>query len=157
MSHHSATAYDVPTGAVVDTFKTLMSLKAANTTGHRARLRSLNVAGAGGAAQDIQATLRLLRSDNTGDGTATSVTPTKKDPDSLAANLTAAKAHSAEPTTMESTYIWEGALNARGTLIKEWGEDDAPIIAKNTALNLQGTPGTTTAVTLNITMEWEEY
>ena len=157
MAHFSATAYDVATGAVVDTFTTLMSLKAANTTGHRARLRKLTVGGAGQIAQDIQAALRLLRSDNTGDGTATSVTPTKKDADSLAANITAAKAHSAEPTTMDTTYVWEGSINSRGTLVMEWDAADAPVIQKNTALNLQGSPGTTTAVTLNITMEWEEF
>ena len=157
MPHFSATAYDVPTPAVVDTFATLMSLKAANTTGHRARLRSLSVAGAGQTAQDIQATLRLIRSNNDGDGTSSTVTPTKKDADSVAANITAEKAHSGEPTTMEGTYIWESALNSRGTLIKEWEADDAPVIQKNSALNLQGTPGAATAVTLNVTMEWEEF
>ena len=155
--HFAATVYNAATGSVVGTFLGILGIKAANTTGHRARLRSLVVGGAAGAAQDIQVALRLVRSNNTSDGTKTDVTVTKKDADSLAANLTAAGPYTANPTTLESTFVWEGSINGRGVLVMEWSDDDAPVVQKNQTLLLQGSPGITTAVTLAATMEFEEF
>ena len=71
------------TGAVAGTWKTLVALKFAATTGHRGRLRRMIVSGGGGATQDVQASIQIRRSDNTGDGTSTAVnvnTIAKRDP-----------------------------------------------------------------------------
>lgn len=159
MPHFVATQYDVATGAVVDTWKTLMALKAANTIGHRGRLRKLIVGGAGGAAQDVQVSLRLTRTDNTTDGTGDNdLTETKKDPDSIAANLIAKSDYSAEPTTKATNYVGEYSINSRGLLVIEWPDPvEAPVIAQNSTLCLEATPGAASAVTLNVTLEWEEF
>lgn len=156
MARYSVTAYDVPTGAVVDTFVSLMGIKAADTAGHIARLCSISVGGGGQAAQDLQCSLRLARTDNTADGTGTAVVPTKHDPNSPASNLTAKETYTVEPTALESTYLWEDGFNARGTIIKEWAAGKGPLWGKNQTLVLQATPGDTTAITLDITMEYEE-
>ncbi len=157
MPAFSISAYDVETGAVVDTFKSLLGLKAADTVGHRARIRSLTAGGAGAAAQDIQVALRLVRSNNTTDGTATAVTPEKLDPDSVAANLSGKKDYSAEPTVVASVPVWEGSINARGTLVKEWLPGEGPVVDRDSTMLLQGAPGITTAVPLSVAMEFEEF
>jgi hypothetical protein len=53
--------------------QTILALKFVPTrTGHQGRLRRLIIGGAGGAAQDVQVSLKLDRTSNTTDGTSTS-------------------------------------------------------------------------------------
>ncbi len=158
--HYSVTVHSVQTAAVVDTWETIMALIVANTAGHRARLRSLTIGGGGAAVQDIQVAFRLIRTNNATPGTpGSSPTPKPKDPASLAAKLTAGVAYSAEPTVLETTepFVYQGSINGRGEVIKEWPGEDAPVIPQNTTLCLQATPGAATAVNLTATMEFEEY
>ncbi len=150
------------TGAVANTFATLLGLKFANTTGHRGRLRKLTIAGGGGAAQDLQVQCRLTKSDNTADGTSTDVIAglLKVDPLSVASNVAAAGAEfTVEPTTKETDYYGLGGLNSRATLQHDWTNDPAgaPQWGKNQTLLLEGAPGAATATTLVIGIEWEEF
>jgi hypothetical protein len=149
----------ISTGATAGAYITLLGLKLANTAGHRARLRRLIVGGGGGAPQDVQVSLRLRRTSNAADGTSTAVSTTlvtKADPGSVASVLSAAgKNYSAEPTTFEAGGP-VAALNARGTLVWEFGEE-GPVWGINQTLCLEGAPGSAAAVTLEATAEWEEF
>ena len=159
--HYKLNCAGVVTGATANTFITLLGLKLANTAGHRARLRRLIVGGGGGAAQDVQVSLRLRRTSNAGDGTATAVnvnTIGQADAGSVASRIAAVgKNYSAEPTAYETATLGLAAMNSRATLAIEWGPDDAPVWGPNQTLGLEGAPGTATAVTLEVTAEWEEF
>lgn len=153
----------VATGAVANTFTTLLGIKMANTLGHRARLRKLLIAGGGGAPQDEQVAIRLTRTDNTAAGTNTAVnvnTIQKADPASIASNVNAiGKTYTAEPTTKGTDLGSGGGLNARGVLQLDWTNDmaNAPKIPSNTTLCIEGAPGQAVAVNLSMMAEWEEY
>jgi hypothetical protein len=161
MAHFKLRAPAVVTGSTANAFITLVGLKFANTAGHRGRLRKLIVGGAAVSPQDVQVSLRLRRTDNTTDGTSTSVnvnTIGQADPNSIASNLAAiGKNYSAEPTTFATGMLGVGALNSRGTLVMEWGPDEAPIWGPNQTLCLEAAPGSATATTLDVTEEWEEF
>lgn len=148
------------TGTTVGTFKTLVGLKLADTAGHRARLRRLILAGGGSAAQDIQVSARIAKTDNTTDGTSTSVntnTIGQSDDNDIASNVSAiGKNYSVEPTTIGTGLLGGGSFNTRGGLVLEWNHDEAPIWGKNETLLIQGSPGETTAANLEAYVEWEE-
>jgi len=156
MRRYAITAYDVATGAVAATYKSLLGLKAADTAGHRGRVRSITIGGYKATPQDHQVGVRLVRTDNNADGTATAVTATKLDADDEASNMTGKKNYTVEPTTLESIYLWEAGVHARGGIIKEWGPGEGPLWGKNQTLLLQATPGSTTAVSLVVGIEWDE-
>ena len=80
------------------------------------------------------------------------------DPASVASVLTAiGRNYSAEPTTFETATLGVGAMNSRGTLVMEWGPDEAPQWGKNQTLCLEAAPGSATATTLEVAAEWEEF
>lgn len=158
MLTYSVTGYDIATGAVVDTYRTLGAVVAADTTAFIGRVRSITIGGGGNVAQDIQVSVRLVRTDNTAAGTpASTPIPTKLDPNTLASNMTTGIDYSGgEPTALEGTNLWEDGFNARGSIIKEWAPGKGPIFGKNQTLVLQATPGTANAVTLVFAIEWDE-
>lgn len=159
--HYKVNVDGIATGAAANTFLSLLGLKLADTTGHRARLRKLIVGGGGGAAQDIQVSLRLRRTDNATDGTSTAVnvnTIGQADPASRASIVAAiGKNYATEPTVFETGTLGLAALNSRATIVQEWGPDEAPAWEPNQTLVLEGAPGTAVAVNLEVTAEWEEY
>lgn len=159
--HYKLNVAGIATGAVANTFISLLGMKLADTVGHRARLRKLVVGGGGDAAQDIQVSLRLRRTDNTTDGTKTDVnvnTIGQADPASRASVVSAiGKNYTDEPTTFETGTLGLAPLNARATLVQEWGPDEAPCWGPDQTLVLEGAPGTAVAVNLEVTAEWEEY
>lgn len=157
MALYRVTAYDVATGAVVDTFKTMLALISANTDGHRGELLLLSVSGAGSDPQDIQVSIRAARTNNAGAGTKTSVTPTSVDPDSLATIITAGKNYSVEPTTYESEYLIEASFNARAGFFWSAQEGRGIKWKKNQTLGILCTPGTATATTVDLTAEFSQY
>ena len=148
------------TGAVANTFKTILALKFADTLGHRARLRKLIIGGGGGAPQDLQVSLRLRKTDTTADGTSTAVnvnTIGKSDPTTGASNVAAiGKNCTVEPTTMGTDTLGGGAINGRGGLVLEWPGDDAPIWGRKECLCLEAAPGEATAAKLEVYVCWEE-
>lgn len=160
MPSFSVKSGTITTSASANTFITLLGLKMANTTGHMARLRRMVVAGAGAAAQDLQVTVKLDRTGNTTDGTSTSVnvaTIMQADPLSVASNVNAiGKTYSAEPTTFNGDAGYGGSFNTRGTLVLEWARGEGPVWGKNETLCILGAPGSATAATLDISLEWDE-
>ena len=150
----------ISTGSSANAFITLAGLKMANTLGHRCWLRRLTVAGAGGATQDVNVSIKIDRTGNAGDGTSTSVnltTISKGDPNSIASRVNLiGKNYTVEPTTLDGTAGFGGALNSRGILILEWVRYDGPMWGINQTLCILGAPGAATATTLNLGLEWEE-
>ena len=159
---HFALGLDgLATGTVAGTFTALIGIKMADTLGHRGRVRSINIGGDGNAPQDLQVTVRLQVSDNTGDGTSTDASGSvaKKDPYSVATRAAAVgKQYSAPPTTL-GRIVWEGAFNTRGVLIKEWYDPDAaPEWGQKETMFVLATIGSgSTAAGLAIDLEWEEH
>ena len=160
MSIHHCKVEGLVTGAVANTFKTILGMKFADTLGHRAKLRKLVVGGGGGAGQDLQVSLRLRKTNIDADGTSTAVnvnTIGKSDPTSVASNVAAiGKNYTVEPTTMGTDTLGGGAINGRGGLVLEWPGDDAPIWGKGECLCLEAAPGEATAANLEAYVCWEE-
>lgn len=160
MALYSVWVPAIATGASANAFITLLGLKMANTAGHICYLRRLVVAGGGAAAQDINVSIKLDRTDNTGDGTSTSVnvnTILSANSLQIASRVNAiGKNYSGEPTTYSGGIGFGGALNSRGILILEWPRLDGPQWGKNQTLGILGAPGAATATNLNISVEWEE-
>lgn len=155
---------DVATGAVADTFKTLLAIIAADTAGYRARLLKLIVGPSDDTPQDLNVALRLNRVDDVsagGAGTANS-NPTPRPIDSLsrAAVITAGEDYitgGAEPTTYGTVPIWQAEMNRRNTLIQEWVPDEAPVINRDQLLGLLAAPRTAAAARLSVSFEFEEF
>lgn len=161
MPFFCTTVDGLETGATANTYKTILSLKMGATAGHRARLRRLVVTGGGGAPQDLQASIRLRRSNNTTDGTSTAVstdTIGKKESASVASNVAAiGKNFSAEPTAIENGILDGASLNCRVGVVLEWNEDNAPVWINNQALLIQAAPGEASTARLQASPEWEEF
>jgi hypothetical protein len=151
----------VTTGAVANTFKTLLGFKLANTAGHRARLKRLIIGGAGQAAQDVNVSIHLHRTDNSADGTSTAVnvnTIASKVSEQIASIVNAiGKNYSAEPTTMEAGNLLPFSLNGRSTIVLGPADFGTEVIwGKNQTLCIEGAPGEALAVILDVGVEWEE-
>lgn len=154
---YSVTAHAVATAAVVDTWKTLIGIIMADTLGFRARVRAISIGPGGEAAQDVNVTFRLGKTNNATAGTATAATPKAFDPLARASIATAGVNYSAEPTTLDSQFLWQAGLNGRGSLLKEWDAEGAPIVNRKETLVLQATPGAANAVKFDVTVEYEEF
>lgn len=161
MPKFSVNVLALATSASANTYATLLALKFANTTGHRARLRRLVLGGAGGAPEDLQVSFRLRRSNNTGDGTSTAVnvnTIAKADAGSVASNVAAiGKNHTVEPTDYENGALAGGSFNSRGTMVLEWAPGEGPLWGPNQALGLEAASGEADSAALQATLEWEEF
>jgi len=166
MPHFGARFEDLASDTTDESYISVVGIKMADTVGHRLRLRSIVISGYpdGASPVDKQINLRLARSDNTSDGTATAQnvnTIAKKDPDSVASNVAALKTnYTAEPTTIDTDKLPLGTLNTRGTLVKEWTDpDEMPRITRDQTLLLQveKNDGAASAILINADIEWEEY
>jgi hypothetical protein len=151
----------ITTGSTANEFITVLGMKLPNTVGYRARLRKLTIGGAGAAAQDVQTSFRLRRTNNTSDGTSTAVnvnTIGKADPNSRDSFVSAiGKNYSAEPTTFENGTLGVAPINSRNTLVMEWDPETAPKWGPNHTLCLEAAPGAASAVSLDVVAEWEEF
>ena len=157
--HYSVTAESIATGAVANTFTTLLGIIAANTAGYRGRLRKLKVTPSGEAAQDVNVLVRLSKTNNAGAGTCTACTTSikPKDANSRDSIMTGGKNYTVEPTTVDTPHFSLVAINGRGGWAESWDVTDAPCWGKNETLIVQCAPGTAAAVKVSITAEWEEY
>ncbi len=150
----------ISTSASANTYKTILGLKMASTTGHKARLRRLTVGGGGGAAQDLQVSVKIDRTTNATDGTSTSVnvaTILQHEADSVASNVNAiGKNYTVEPTVLAGDAGAGGSLNTRGALVLEWQRGEGPEWGITQTLCILAAPGAATAATLDVGVEWDE-
>lgn len=156
MSRYALNAHAIATGAVVDTYRSMLGLElAANES---IELRRLIVSGAGEAAADRPVTVRITTSDQSTAGTSTGTTPTKFDPKSRDSIANGEVNYSAEPTVVATSGIaFIGSFNARGQLFVDWAKGEGPIFTGATTVLVQATPGDANATKLDLQLEWEEF
>ena len=149
------------TGAVANTFKTMLALIAANTAGYRARLFRLEV-GPGEAPQDESFSLKLWRTNNATAGTPGSTVTAANMPkfDSLSRDsiISGGLLYSAEPTTFDNQPLLQQDFNFRGGFL--WETDDPNKMFKfglNQTLCVLAAPRVATARKLSISVGYEEF
>jgi hypothetical protein len=154
---------DIPSGAVADTFRTIASIIVANTTGHRFRVRSLSIGPSDDAPADLNASVKLARTNNatagTPSSTVTAANMPKVDPGSIDSLMTGGRNYSGgEPTTYETEPLFTEDFNIRGGFIKEWTDpDQMPKVTQNKTLGLLLAPRTAVAIRTSGTIEFEMY
>ena len=160
---YSLTFNDVATGAAADTFKTLAALIAADTAGHRCRLRALNVGPADDGPSDLNVELKIARIADVsagGAGTTTAVTAANMGrPESVQRDgvITGGRNYTVEPTAYETEPLWTHGMNIRGGFFKEWGVEEAPVLETDQILGLLAAPRSAAAIRLSGTLIYEEF
>jgi len=149
---------DAVTGAVADDYTTMIGLKAVNTVGHRGRLLQLIIGPADDTPQDLNLGVRVNKTDNTADGTATSVASAnipKADDHARNSIMTAYHTYTVEPTTYGTYPLYQTNINRRGGIIQTW-DRDGPTWGPNETLGILLAPRTAAAARVSITLVWEE-
>jgi len=151
------------THATADTYLTVASLIVPDTAGVRCRIRSLTVGPAQDSQTDIPYAIKIDRIDDVSAGTAGTKTAVavadigKKDPGAPNSTVSGGVAYTVEPTTYNGEPLWLSAQNDRGTLIKEWGPEDAPSADADMLLGVLMAPRTSVAITVSGCIEFEVY
>jgi len=155
---------NLDTGAVADTYVTLAALIAADTAGHRCRLRAICVGPSDDAPDDKNCSVQVIRIADVSAGTAgtkTNVTAAAMPrPDSGQRDgvITGGLDYTVEPTTYETYPLWQMDFNIRSGFLKEWPDvDAAPQISRDQLLGFRFAPRAAAAVTVSGTIEFEEF
>lgn len=141
------------TSNVADTY--LAALVAKAVTGAYGRLVALAAHHVKEAAVDENMMVRVVRSDNTADGTGTAITPAKLPGVGPASAMTCKQNLTVNPTTNEATFLIETGFNLRGQLYLPVYDLQIEWYA-GTTLQFQIAPETAAARVLAATMIWEE-
>ena len=144
----------IASGAVVGTYASILGLKAG--AAERGKLKALRIGGGGEAPADVNMSVRVIRTNNDADGTATAQTPAEKDSQGPASVMDGKHTYTVEPTTLEGTPLFVGSFNSRGFLRAEWPEGEEPVWGPAQTLLVQVTPGTASATKVDVTVEYEE-
>lgn len=147
---------DVLGDAVADADTTLAAIIAADTAGHRCRVRSIALGFSDGTPADENMGVSLQRTDNAGAGAKSAFTPVPFDSDSLAAIITAGVDYTSEPTDYGDP-LWAIELHQQNSLIQEWAPEDAPVCNRNETIGLVTTPRVATAATMSGHIVFEEF
>lgn len=149
------------TGAVADTYKTLASLIAADTLGHRVKLRKLTIMPASANPVDENCAVQLKRIADVSAGTPGTKTAvsaasiSKFDPETIDSLVSGGINYTVEPTTYETRALWQASFNMRAGLVKAWPEDEAPKICRDQLLGLLAAPEDNSALDLNGSLEFD--
>lgn len=151
----------VSTGSTPGTYKTIALVVVPDTAGYRSRIVEVDVHGADATLADEKIDLRVTRIADIsagGAGTGTSVTPVKLDLSSRASVITAKVNCTVEPTTYESTNIWNGAIHMKSGIERVFGYTEImPVLNRDEALGLLGSPLTANARKLSGQIIIEEF
>lgn len=161
------TAYfeNISSGAVADTPKTLIALRAADTLGYRFRILSVYVGPADDTAADLNVELQLKRVDDVSTGSAgtPNATPTPVPQDSLtmASVITCGTDYvtgGAEPATYTNP-VWGIAMNRRNSFPDVLHENDprVPVANRDQLIGLLATPRTGAAAVLSGYITYKEF
>jgi len=142
--------------AVADADTTIAAVIAADTAGHRCRIREIALGFADDAPADLNMGVSLQRTDNTGAGTKTPFTAVPLDSLSLASIISGGIDYTAEPTTYGNP-LWAIELHRQNSLIQQWAPEDAPICNRNETIGLVTTPRTAAAATMSGHIIFEEF
>lgn len=132
---------DIPTGAVADTLKTMVTAIAADTAGYRFWVDKLIVGFSDNAPTDVPVEVALQRVDDVsagGVGTANAaVVPALRDSLQLASIITAGEDYvtgGVEPTTYATVALYQGELNAHAEVSEVWYWENTPIVCNRDQL-----------------------
>ncbi len=148
------------TGSTANTYKTLIALIMPNTAGCIGRLRKVVMGPGGAAPEDLSVDIKIGITDSGGAGTPGSTpnvnTIQSHEQDQRASVVSGLGInYSGEPSTFQ-TGAGGFSMNSRATFSQEWPEGKGPKWGKNQTLCIKGAPGTSAAVHLSGTIEWEE-
>jgi hypothetical protein len=157
---YSLTAEDVDTGAVADTFTTMLALIAGATAGHRGRLLQLTVTPAGNAPADLNIACQVNKTDQTTAGTpgatTTSANIPRGDPAQRDSIMSGADEYSVEPTNYDTKASWAADFNLRGGLDHAWAPGEGPAWGPSETLGIRLAPRTAAAHAVTVAVLWEE-
>lgn len=157
---YSLTVEDVATGAVADTYTTLLALVAGSTTGHRGRLLQLIVGPSDNTPQDLNAGVRVSKTNQDTAGTpgsTVSAANIPKHPNERVSTMTGARAYSVEPTTYETYPAFQADMNRRGGMMQAWTREEAPQWGPSETLGILFAPRTDAVARVSATIIWEEW
>jgi hypothetical protein len=143
------------TTAAAASFLTVCGLK---LTAGKVKLRKLKIGGSSEATTDVPMSWKVRRTNNTADGTKTTVALTNVTKlDALMGDTSVAaigKQYTAEPTVKETNAVAGGTFNSgRGDSV-DFG-DDGPVAVGGNTLIVEVAPATATAVKFDLDIEWE--
>lgn len=159
---------DETTGAVADTYKTLVAIIAADTAGHRAALLSLNVGCSDNAPVDetFGCQIQIVKDVSAGGSGTSSISVTAAqmaradwgEIDGVITGKIDFVGGGVEPTTYDSSYpLFNHEFNTRGGFFKEWTFETAPKIGRDQLLGVLFTPRVATARNLSGSITFQEY
>ncbi len=164
---YTVTFESIDTGALADTFKTMLALLMPDTNdGHRARLRKLIVGASQVTPSDDSMLLQIKRILDVSVGSAGTAGTTigaaavpKVDPDSIDSFASAKIDYSAEPTTYATEAIYAAPFNTRGGLIERWEpfDPEAPVFRRDQLLGLLIAPRAAAAVAITGSITFETF
>lgn len=153
---------DVATGTSDNTYKTMGAVLVPNTAGKRCCIREIGVGPADDTPLDYSVGVRLQRFSDQSTGTKTAITAANLghlEADAVDGSCTGAHTYTVEPTTMDTSPIWQSGMNARGSLIKTWSgpADACPIAGQADGMALRICPRGTNASKHSGWITFEEY
>jgi len=155
---------DLATSASANTFKTMIAMISADVAGRRFRVRSLQLGFADDTPADTNLCIQMKRIADVSAGTAGTAGTTlsaanvpKKEPTVADTVVTCKRNYSAEPTAYEAEALFETELNARGSIIKEWSEVDAPVAGQDMHIGLLVAPRNAAARQVSGSIEFEQF
>lgn len=161
MAFYTIPFNDLSTSASADTFKTMVSAIVPNTAGLRVRIREVVAACADDTPGDTTLAARVMRTaaggaQGTAGATIAAASVPKADkggPDSIAS---CGRDYSTDPT-YDTEPLWQTEFNSRGGLAKNWGPDDAPVVAANMVGGLALAPRNAAARKVSGSMTFETF
>lgn len=159
MPFYTGLAEDVASSSSADTYTTILGLLAADTAGHRGRLRKLTVGMSEDTPGDTTYAVQVKRVDDVSAGsagTATALTEGQIHSLSIAPNVAALHTYTVEPSTYGQP-LWHGEFNSRASAIVEWGPDEAPVVDRDQLLGVLVAVRSAVAKNVSIHAEWEEF
>ena len=139
----------------------LLVLKLADTSGHRARLRSLYLCGGWAAADDQQIVTSVELANNAVDATGgadISDQIHKMQADAIATRISSAKSQCAGMPTVVQRVAWQAVFNGRTPVFREWNNPQtAPIWGPNETLIVTGWVRAGNTIKIQPFLTWEEF
>jgi len=165
MAFYTMTFDNVSTNNAADAYKTIAALIVADTAGHRMRLRALHVGPADDTPQDKNYTVQVKRIGDVSEGGAGTAPEDvaaadmgKKDPDSVASIISGKRGlFTAEPTVYDAEPLFMKGVNGRGSFIKEWSAEEAPVATRDQLLGVLATPRSAAALQVSGAMDFEVF
>jgi hypothetical protein len=155
---------NVLTGAVADTYKTMIAVIVDATLGHRFRLRKAW----GGCSEDSPPDLQIavdvgriedFSAGGVGSGSTLVDKPNiaRRETAGPQSDMQARTVYTGEPTTYDVEALFALEFNGRGGFVKEWSPDEAPVFVNDQVMGLRFAPRTAVARTITAGVIFETW